>query len=412
MKKPIFLSFILAGAMLLTSVPSVHASSNTAGKDLSRTGTTREDIDVHFAYSATNESTYSFEDVVSEIPEFSIDRETSNSMLVNGKLEVRYASVYSVSKEEAREYGYSKYQDAMDKLVATAEKQGVVLSCDLDDKGLQDFAKQQFLLTEDSDIIAFIKFIDIYENYDYNSEMRKLVSKIETREYVSTEELLSDETLFTLLGMMPTTVSGTAESNPNGDGGKNSETGLPGYDANAAVTYAYSWWNKTNNTTYGYYAEYNNHPSPTNNNMWSGGTGNDKRTWSDCANYVSQCLAAGGAQQIKKGLILPHTKSGNWYYSDSRPSHTWGGASNFLNHWADRVGTRAYADQTKKGDPFSVDYGGDDIADHTLIITSVSGTSLSNMKFACHTSDQYEASGKSLQTIYNSSEKVWIYKVG
>lgn len=412
MKKNSFLSFILAGAMLLTSVPSVHAFSNTAGKDLSRTGTTREDIDIHFACSATSDSTYCFEDVASEIPEFSIDGETSNSMWVNCKLEVRYASVYSVSKEEAREYGYSKYQDAIDRLVATAEKQGVVLSCDLDDKGLQDFAKQQFLLTEDSDIIAFIKFMDIYENYDYNSEMRKLVSKIETREYVSTEELLSDENLFTLLDMMPATVSGTAENNPNGDGGKNSETGLSGYDANAAVAYAYSWWNKTNNTTYGYYAEYNNHPSPTNNNMWSGGTGNDKRTWSDCANYVSQCLAAGGAQQIKKGLILPHTKSGNWYYSDSRPSHTWGGASNFLNHWADRVGTRAYADQTKKGDPFSVDYGGDDIADHTLIITSVSGTSLSNMKFACHTSDQYEASGKSLQTIYNTSEAVWIYKVG
>ena len=146
--------------------------------------------------------------------------------------------------------------------------------------------------------------------------------------------------------------------------------------------------------------------------MWSEGTGNNYRTWADCANYVSQCLAAGGAQQIKKGLILPHTRTGNWYYSDSKPSHTWGGASNFFNHWSGRVGTRSSASQTKKGDPFSVDYGGDDIPDHTLIITSVSGTSLSTMKFACHTADQYEASGKSLQTIYNTSEKVWIYKVG
>ena len=148
------------------------------------------------------------------------------------------------------------------------------------------------------------------------------------------------------------TINGTAENGSDDGNDKNSETGLPGYDANAAVGYAYSWWNKTNNTTYGYYARYNNHPDPTNNNMWSEGTGNNYRTWADCANYVSQCLAAGGAQQIKKGLILPHTRTGNWYYSDSKPSHTWGGASNFFNHWSDRVGTRSSASQTKKGDPF------------------------------------------------------------
>lgn len=48
--------------------------------------------------------------------------------------------------------------------------------------------------------------------------------------------------------------------------------------------------------------------NPKNNNMWSGGTGNNKRTWQDCANYVSQCLAAGGAEQIESGWLLPHQK--------------------------------------------------------------------------------------------------------
>ncbi len=411
MKLKVFLSFVLAGALLLTAVPSAGASSNTAGEDLSKTGTTYEYIDVHILFSSTKEGLDAgFEDITKEIPELSVEAEKTDSPSV--KLEVRYASVFSVSQAEARKYGYSKYQEVINGLVATAKKQGIVLSGDIDDKTLQAFAKRQFLLTEDPDVIAFIKFIDIYENYDYNIEMRKLASAIETREYASTDDLLSDEDLFTLLSMMPVTINGTAENGSDDGNDKNSETGLPGYDANAAVGYAYSWWNKTNNTTYGYYARYNNHPDPTNNNMWSEGTGNNYRTWADCANYVSQCLAAGGAQQIKKGLILPHTRTGNWYYSDSKPSHTWGGASNFFNHWSDRVGTRSSASQTKKGDPFSVDYGGDDIPDHTLIITSVSGTSLSNMKFACHTADQYEASGKSLQTIYNTSEKVWIYKVG
>lgn len=151
---------------------------------------------------------------------------------------------------------------------------------------------------------------------------------------------------------------------------------------------------------------------PKNNNMWSGGTGNNKRTWQDCANYVSQCLAAGGAEQIESGWLLPHQKTENWYYSDSKPSHTWGGAPNFFNHWKDRVGVRSSTNDAKKGDPFSVDYGGDNIPEHTLIITSVSGTSTSNMKYACHTSDQFEEPGKSLRTIYDSCESVWIYKVG
>ena len=411
MKLKVFLSFVLAGALLLTAVPSAVASSNTADEDLLKTGTTYEYIDVHFAFSSTKEGLDAgFEDITREIPELSFEAEKTDSP--SAKLEVRYASVFSVSQAEARKYGYSKHQEVIDDLVATAKKQGIVLSGDIDDKALQAFAKRQFLLTEDPNVIAFIKFIDIYENYDYNNEMRRLASAIEAREYASTDDLLSDEDLFTLLSMMPVTINGTAENGSDDRNDKNSETGLPGYDANAAVSYAYSWWNKTNNTTYGYYARYNNHPDPTNNNMWSGGTGNNYRTWADCANYVSQCLAAGGAQQIKKGLILPHSRTGNWYYSDSKPSHTWGGASNFFNHWSDRVGTRSSASQTKKGDPFSVDYGGDDIPDHTLIITSVSGTSLSNMKFACHTTDQYEATGKSLQTIYNTSEKVWIYKVG
>ena len=411
MKLKVFLSFILAGALLLTAVPSAVAYSNTADEDLSKTGTTYEYIDVHIVFSSSKEGLDTgLEEIMREIPELSVEREKPDSQ--NAKLEVRYASVFSASQAEARKYGYSKYQGIIDGLVATAKKQGIVLSDDIDDKTLQAFAKRQFLLTEDPDVIAFIKFLDIYENYDYNNEMRKLAAAIETREYASTNDLLSDEDLFTLLSMMPVTISGTAENGSDDGSDINSETGLPGYDANAAVSYAYSWWNKTNNTIYGYYARYNNHPDPTNNNMWSEGTGNNYRTWADCANFVSQCLAAGGAQQIKKGLIMPHTRTGNWYYSDSKPSHTWGGASNFFNHWSDRVGTRSSASQTKKGDPFSVDYGGDDIPDHTLIITSVSGTSLSNMKFACHTADQYEATGKSLQTIYNTSEKVWIYKVG
>ena len=55
MNLKVFFSFVLAGAMLLTAVPSAVASSNTAGEDLSKTGTAYEYIDVHFAFSSTKE---------------------------------------------------------------------------------------------------------------------------------------------------------------------------------------------------------------------------------------------------------------------------------------------------------------------------------------------------------------------
>lgn len=49
-----------------------------------------------------------------------------------------------------------------------------------------------------------------------------------------------------------------------------------------------------------------------------------------------------------------------------------------------------------------------------IIITSINEDtgSLSDMKYACHTSDQYEAEGKSLRTIYDTYEAVWVYEVG
>lgn len=328
------------------------------------------------------------------------------------KMEVRYASVFTVSQDEARKYGYQKYQKTINQLVAMAQNHGIELSANIDDLGLQAYAKDQCLSTNDPEIVSFAKFIDIYENYTYNDMMRNMVANLKARSFSSSNELLCDNTLLNLLSMMPVTVNGTIEGGAENTSTTAASTSLSGYSSTAAVNYASTWWNRTNNSDYGYYANYNNHPDPTNNEMWSGGTGNNKRTWQDCANFVSQCLSAGGAAQIKNGLILPHQKTENWYYNNSKPSHTWGGASNFFNHWKDRVGVRTNASETKKGDPVSVDYGGDNIPDHTLIITSVSGTSTSNMKYACHTADQFEQSGKSLHTVYNSSEAVWVYKVG
>lgn len=139
--------------------------------------------------------------------------------------------------------------------------------------------------------------------------MEKLITDIESKEYSNLQELFTDENFNTLLSMMPldpndypATVEDTSVNNSSAN------MMLSGYSGSRAREYAKEWAYKTNNTKYGYYAHYNKHPSPYNNDMWSGGTENNKRTWNDCANFVSQCLKAGGANYIKNGIWLPHQK--------------------------------------------------------------------------------------------------------
>ncbi len=171
-----------------------------------------------------------------------------------------------------------------------------------------------------------------------------------------------------------------------------SETRSSSYDTAEVVTYASTWWNKTNNTDYPYYAEYNGMDTSRNdyNSLDSGRSGqsNPARGRSDCADFVSQCLAAGGVPQIKSGLILPHQKTGNWYYNDDKPSHTWGGASNFYNHWKERVGVASSSANLGVGDAVSIDFGGDGSPDHTVIIVSAGSTD-SSKYLASHTTDRY-----------------------
>lgn len=233
--------------------------------------------------------------------------------------DIRMPKVFTVSKKEARDYGDNHFKYEIDKLAELFN-----IAADIDDIGFQTVAKGYAL--QDSSFTGLAKFIDIYENYDYNEKMKELITNIETTKYTSSNQLFLDENFSILLSMMPidtTQYPATKESGVTAS--LSSNRSLSGYSGTDARFYAETWAYKTNNTDYGYYADYNNHPDPNNNNMWSGGTGNNKRTWNDCANFVSQCLKAGGANYIKKGLWFPHQNSGNWYYSDSKPSHSWVG---------------------------------------------------------------------------------------
>lgn len=329
----------------------------------------------------------------------------SESQVPSVVFDIRMPKVFTVSQQEAKTYGENHFENKINALSELYD-----IAADIDDADFQSIAKEYAL--QDASYTELAEYIDIYENYEYNTEMEKLMASVETTQYATTDQLFSDENFNSLLSMMPVdenanpaTIEGNVATSTF------SAKSLSGYSGANARAYAKTWALKTNNSSYGYYADYFKHPAPNNNNMWSGGKGNDKRTWNDCANFVSQCLNAGGASTIKSGLILPHQDNDNWYYSNSKPSNSWGGASNFQKHWTARVGVRSSSADAKVGDPVSLDNGGDGIADHTVIITTVNGTNSNQMLYAGHTSDQFETSGKSLATLYDNYKKIWIYSV-
>ena len=154
---------------LCTVMPAFASSSFAVDQELSKTGTIYETVSFTSLSTSQMDSNREFKAMQSELPEFKeieFDRDTSSA---NYKMEVRYASVYTVSQDEARKYGYEKYQNVINQLVEMAQKQGIVLSANIDDLELQAYAKAQFLSTDDPDVISFVKFIDIYHEYPQES---------------------------------------------------------------------------------------------------------------------------------------------------------------------------------------------------------------------------------------------------
>ena len=379
---------------LLIGMMPIHSY---AANEIKTTDTIEKEIHINISFLDYQKEFETLKDIDGFV---CYDEKTNNAIFA-----IRMPKTFAAAKEETKRIGEEHF---MDKIEYLGRLYGIL--SDIDDTEFQSIVKEYAMI--DDEYISFAKFIDIYENYAYNDKMRTLIEIIEDNDYNSIEELISDNDFSSLLSMMPIDTNVypmTKESATKSD--VKGVTSLSGYSGSDAKTYAQTWAYKTNNTSYGYYANYFNHPAPNNNNMWSGGTGNDKRTWNDCADFVSQCLRAGGASTIKSGL-LPYSNNNNWYYSDSKPSNTWGGASIFQQHWTARVGVRSSSADTQVGDPVSLDYDGDNIADHTVIITSVNGSYSSQIFYACHTSDQFEESGKSLATLYNSYQSVWIYAVG
>lgn len=357
MKK--ILSVVLTIAMLCSLHTTAFAASGETGADTA-----------NIAALADSNST-----IMGEYKQYT-------PFIVNNQ-EVRLFSEPLMTAKEALE----TYAAAFEMCAEAAEIYGI--SASIDNSEFVNFAKIYAAMNENGtpDFIEeckeFAIYLDYYENIEINQQILSAVSSN------ARSSDWSD-----IVSLMPSTSHATAAAGETVYEEKTTAMGTRAttYDTSAVVTYASTWWNKTNNDDYPYYAEYNGVDTSSNdyNSLDSGRSGqsNPARSWSDCANFVSQCLAAGGVPQIKSGLILPHQKTENWYYNDDKPSHTWGGANNFYNHWSDRAGVASSSADLGVGDAVSIDLNGDGSPDHTVIIVSAGSTD-STKYLASHTTDRY-----------------------
>ncbi len=189
----------------------------------------------------------------------------------------KYANAYSMISDLASEYG---------------------ISPSLDDPEFRDFAMSfAYYETDDKllnfEIIEFAKFVDIYEN----SEKNKMILQSASANRYSRNEI-------DLNVLMPADGHSTVQSQENEP---YLESRSSSYDSDAAIRYARLWWNRTNNTDYPYYAEYYGQDSSSNEynslDTKRPGQSTPRRGWSDCTNFVSQCILAGGVSQIKSGVV-------------------------------------------------------------------------------------------------------------
>lgn len=317
-------------------------------------------------------------------------------------MEINLLPETTITKEEA----LIKYKKAYDYIAGKACVLGIVP--DLDNYEFQQYIKGYAIPTstnkELNDKLAdFAEFIDIYENAESN---KKIISCLKEKEFNSEElELL-----------LPISKSSTELSNkitPSDNRKSN------GYDSNKAIQYAKQWWNRTNNTDFPYYANYYKQDPNSNdyNDLDENAEGQSaiRRGWSDCTNFVSQCLSYGGFKYRKSGLFLPYRQSKNWHYDNGKPSHTWGGANNFYQHWKSRAGIAKTSDLLTAGDVISVDFTKDGDIDHTAIITSNINNTNESKLLTQHSIDRSEflPTGDyfSLAYLYSQDYKIYGYEM-
>ncbi|RSD25888.1 amidase domain-containing protein [Mesobacillus subterraneus] len=251
------------------------------------------------------------------------------------------------------------------------EKYGIVLDVNLDDREYQN--KVMMLGTaamdtlsdkEIKEIIKFVKFMDRYENYGKNDKIVKMKEKNDNGQLTAEEKMEFEE-------LLPIEIDQyTEETGSDVPTFSTTAVFANGYDQIAARDYARKWTSNTeklrNNTQFPYYSRLNNCYS----------------CWWDCTNFVSQSLMAGGMRHLGYDQT--------WYYSNSGPSYSWGGANSFYKHWKNRAPVAGSHSALRTGDVVSTNYDTDADIDHTAIITKNDSSYASGKWLTQHTDDMEE----------------------
>jgi hypothetical protein len=171
------------------------------------------------------------------------------------------------------------------------------------------------------------------------------------------------------------------------------------YDADDAVDYAKKWTRNgyvTRNPDYDWYDGMN-----------------------DCTNFVSQVLhdsSAGGISYVRTDVPGWDYKSEkNWYYSDWKPSWTWGGAHNLYYHLMNQssnVRRLYYWRYVEEGDIIQFDMEPDDGTfhiGHSVVVTKKTSNSSHGLYVTYHTTDKED---EPLKTFLDAGYRGYAWAIG
>ncbi|GIP44045.1 hypothetical protein J45TS6_25040 [Paenibacillus sp. J45TS6] len=321
--------------------------------------------------------------------------------------DIQLYSTLPSTPDKEKEKALIEHKDAIELVEHQLSKDGIALKTDIDNVEYQQYvlslgtAFELFSSEDMSKIVEYVKFIDWYENYGLNEQLKTYQNQLNNNVKLSSAELIDLNGLLPIPSDAPSTSNNETTIN---EASLDSTTEIDtlavsanGYNNITARDYAYSWWNKRNPTYSTYYAEKNG-CDVANSSCWA--------KWNDCTNFVSQALYAGG---MKFRTGSSYTSNDAWQFGPLVPTYTWGGAQNFYNHWSKRAGVASAVTALQTGDAVNADFGADGSINHTAIITKNTGNSASNKYLTQHTTDKKETS--TLQDWYNAGYKVYGYEI-
>lgn len=132
----------------------------------------------------------------------------------------------------------------------------------------------------------------------------------------------------------------------------------------------------------------------------------------DCTNFISQCLTAGGWTET--GSTLNRTQSDVWFYnslSESLTSYTWAGANNHyqFHKVSGRSTMGTTTGQLRLGDILQVDFEGDGVVDHTVIVSKEDSTGADYVSY--HTTNTLNKPLSQFISACGTSAKFYVWLV-